>query len=276
MQQNTREWLLWRKSKIGASDAPIVMGVSPWKTPQQLWKEKVSDTIETFTTAAMLRGQALEPTARVHLEKELGIKLNPEVMTHKDYDFIVASLDGVSEDGKTVVEIKCPSEFSHNLAKKGDIADHYKVQMQHQMAVTGVDSVIYYSFDGSTGVQIKYDRDQDMIDSIIEEEKKFYKCMVDKIEPIDTSLRTDKEWVEATEQWKELQVKKKELEEAERECRDRLLYLAKDKNVHGNGLALTKVERKGAVDYSKIAVLKTLDLDFYRKEPSTHWRITLK
>lgn len=38
--QNTQEWEKFRLQKIGASDAPIIMGVSPWKTPFQLWLEK--------------------------------------------------------------------------------------------------------------------------------------------------------------------------------------------------------------------------------------------
>jgi predicted phage-related endonuclease len=42
MQQQTPEWLEFRKNKIGASDAPIIMETSPWKTPYQLWLEKLS------------------------------------------------------------------------------------------------------------------------------------------------------------------------------------------------------------------------------------------
>ena len=40
MEQKSEEWLDWRKKGIGSSDAPIIMGVSPWKTPFELWEEK--------------------------------------------------------------------------------------------------------------------------------------------------------------------------------------------------------------------------------------------
>ncbi len=40
--QNTPEWHAFRRKRIGASDAPVIMGISPWKTPYQLWIEKTS------------------------------------------------------------------------------------------------------------------------------------------------------------------------------------------------------------------------------------------
>jgi len=30
-----------RKGFIGGSDAPIILGLSPWKSPYQLWLEKI-------------------------------------------------------------------------------------------------------------------------------------------------------------------------------------------------------------------------------------------
>ena len=39
-KQNTEEWRNWRSKKLGASDAPAVMGKSEWTTAYQLWEEK--------------------------------------------------------------------------------------------------------------------------------------------------------------------------------------------------------------------------------------------
>lgn len=54
--QNTQEWEKFRLQKIGASDAPIIMGVSPWKTPFQLWLEKTGQItgIKTFICCAAI------------------------------------------------------------------------------------------------------------------------------------------------------------------------------------------------------------------------------
>ena len=40
IEQQSPEWFEWRKTGITASDMPIIMGVSPYKTPWQLWAEK--------------------------------------------------------------------------------------------------------------------------------------------------------------------------------------------------------------------------------------------
>lgn len=42
LDQRTDEWLMWRSQGIGASDAPVIMGVSPWSDPVSLWMEKRS------------------------------------------------------------------------------------------------------------------------------------------------------------------------------------------------------------------------------------------
>ena len=38
--KSRKEWLEARKGGLGASDAGAYMGVSPWKSNEQLWKEK--------------------------------------------------------------------------------------------------------------------------------------------------------------------------------------------------------------------------------------------
>ena len=34
LHQNTPEWHQWRRQGIGASDAPVIMGETPFKTPK--------------------------------------------------------------------------------------------------------------------------------------------------------------------------------------------------------------------------------------------------
>ena len=38
LEQGTYEWLEWRMGGLGASDAPVVMGVSPYSTSRTLWE----------------------------------------------------------------------------------------------------------------------------------------------------------------------------------------------------------------------------------------------
>jgi len=272
-EQNTSEWLEWRKDKIGASDAPIILGKSPWKSPYQLYEEKIGLNQNFYENDAMARGKALEPYALDEISKELGMTLLPKVFVHPKYEYIIASLDGVSCDGKIAVEIKCPGVKSHVEALQGKIPSHYQIQMQHQMEVLGLDCIYYYSFDGEAGVTLKLQRDQKLIEDMLEMEHEFYECLRSKTPPKDKNLRLDEEWTKWTNLWKELQEEAFKIEKQKQECKQRLIELTEGKNAYGNGVKLIEIERKGTIDYSKIPVLKTIDLEKYRKASSKYWSL---
>ena len=103
--------LAYRKNKIGSSDAPIIAGVSPWTTQVQLWEEKIGIREPRYANFAMQRGIDKEEEARCIFEKEIGVVFFPQVLTHKKYDWMIASLDGLSIDQDLAVEIKCPGEI---------------------------------------------------------------------------------------------------------------------------------------------------------------------
>jgi hypothetical protein len=66
----------------------------------------------------------------------------------------------------------------------------------------------------------------------------------------------------------------KELQKQEEELRKELIFLSGESNSKGAGISLCQVVRKGSVDYSKIPELKEVDLDKYRKDSISSWRIT--
>ena len=65
--QGSAEWHEHRRKYRNASETPVVLGVSPWLTPYQLWQQKLG-LIEPEVTPAMLRGTQLEPAARAAYE----------------------------------------------------------------------------------------------------------------------------------------------------------------------------------------------------------------
>jgi hypothetical protein len=60
-EQSTEEWLSWRRGGIGASDAPVVMGLSPWQKEGELLLLKTGQRLERPANDAMQRGKRLEP-----------------------------------------------------------------------------------------------------------------------------------------------------------------------------------------------------------------------
>lgn len=271
-QQNTQEWIEFRRNKIGSSDAPIIMGKSPWKTPYQLWEEKLGIRDYSYESPAMKRGKELEAEARKAFERQTGVVVWPDVLIHPTHDFIIASMDGVSMDGTVAVEIKCPGEKTHKMAINGEIPEHYQIQMQHQMAVTGHGMMFYYSFDGSEGALLEVKRDDKFIRNLLKRELEFYQSMKEFRPPINE--RIDEAWGNWADEWKEVQGLKKTIEQREKECREALIDLAGENNAEGCGVRVTHYTRKGRVIYEKIPELQGMDLDPYRQHPVKTWKIT--
>lgn len=261
--QGTPEWHSHRAQSVGSSDAPVIMGVSPWKTIEDLYKEKRGVIDSSPASFCMQRGINLEPKARSVFEEMTGIFVSPLVKVSKERVWMSASLDGIDFEEKNIVEIKCAGKKDHALAISGKIPEKYVPQLQHQMCVCDVDHAYYFSFDGENGVIIDVKRDEKYITSLISKEEEFWECLKQKKAPLsDTQLMNDQLWITASEELKNLQP----LLKREKELREVLIGLSNGKKSTGNGLIVKKEIRKGIIDYSKIPELKDVDLELYRKD----------
>jgi len=276
--QGTEEWLQMRRKFIGASDAPIVMGVSPWRTPFQLWQEKLGMAPAQEETAAMRRGTELEPKARAAFEAETGIDVFPQVVFHPEHKFMMASMDGLSLDGQVAVEIKCTSSKYHEMALAGEVPEHYIPQLQHQLACLGIPMLYYFSFDGYNGAVVEVKRDDCYIETLIKEESGFWKCIKSKTAPELTDKdyveREDDSWLCYAKRLRDIDAELKTLKEKREQLREGLIGLADGQSTRGGGLTLSKSFPPGRVDYSKVPELEGVDLEPYRKEPRETWRLT--
>ncbi|MES2145765.1 MAG: YqaJ viral recombinase family protein, partial [Pseudomonadota bacterium] len=99
-----QEWLKWRKGGIGSSDAPIIMGASPYKTRLQLYKEKISPEIKEETSFIQQMGNDIEPRLRSYMEFKHDRTYAPKLVVMAEYPHLRASLDGCSEDGQAIIE----------------------------------------------------------------------------------------------------------------------------------------------------------------------------
>lgn len=132
MEQGSEEWLKWRRQHVCASDFAALMGEDPWRSPADIYRSKV-DQIEQSTNKAMERGTKLEPYARRAYQEHTGINVEPIVVEHPNHNIIGASLDGISFDEITIVEIKCPGIKSFNTMSLSGVPRHYWIQVQVQL-----------------------------------------------------------------------------------------------------------------------------------------------
>lgn len=274
--QGTEEWLEFRKSMIGASDAPVIMGVSPWKTPNQLWEEKLG-LREPCINAAMRRGTEMEEEARKAFEEKTGHTVFPSVLLHSEKSWMMASVDGIDMEGKIIVEIKCPGKVDHEIALSGEVPEKYYPQLQHIMYVASVDKIYYFSYSMNSSIVLEVRKNEKYIREMLDREEEFYRCLqhleAPKLQERDFVQKNDDLWMQASQRYKEVQKLLLSLKEEEDFLRQTLVCMSGKCNVMGNGIKLTKVLRKGSVDYSKIPELEGVDLEKYRKEKVESWRI---
>ena len=277
--QQTQEWLDFRKKMLGASDAPTIMEVSPWKTSYQLWLEKLDLIPSSYQSNAMRRGIQLESEALLNFSLAVGVQVAPKVMLHATVPYMMASMDGISDDGKIAVEIKCPGDKDHALASQGIVPEKYYPQLQHQLEVCGLDKIYYFSFNKSSQHLIEVKRDDKYIKKMMEKEAEFYECLQSFIAPKcsdNAVIRNDDIWTTVAKDWSAVKTQLDALEKREASLRQSLSEMAGEFTTSGAGVRVTKVVRKGSIDYSKIPQLEGIDLEQFRKISIESWKITLE
>lgn len=279
--QGSDDWHLFRKNGIGSSDSPVIMGVSPYRTPYQLWREKTSEEVlENKTNFAMQRGSQMEPQARAQYELLTGNEIPAKLVIHPKFNFLRASLDGYSEEKKICVEIKCPGKEDHAVALKGSAPAKYYPQVQHQLLVTGFDLCHYYSFDGEHGCLVIVKRDNDYIKNLLEKELEFWDLVQKRIAP----AYTDADWVpaegpELLKMMEEYVERKKEYDELSfllEALKTKMIPFINFKKMAGSGLKVQKISRVGNIVYRNIPELKDVNLEAYRGKGSEYFKFSLE
>lgn len=150
LQPNTKEWYEYRLNGIGASDAPVIMGKSKYKTIKQLWTEKVERIIpesEEEQTYIQKRGHYIEAWARPNVELQTGISWRPCLFEHKSFPFIRATLDGFNHQLNEVWECKFMGKdmfeklSNESLLIEDRIPEEYFDQLMVQLFCTGAQAL---------------------------------------------------------------------------------------------------------------------------------------
>jgi putative phage-type endonuclease len=279
--QGTPEWAKWRLQGIGGSDAPVVMGDSRYRTRRVLWSIKTGKAQEDAEGSAAQRGRELESLARRVYEERTGIQMEPLCVTHDRLDWMRASLDGISFDAGTILEIKCPLiSRDHALAREGKIPPHYIAQLQHQLEVTGAEEAHYWSFDGTDGVLVRVQPQHDYIARLVEAEDSFWRRVIENRWPEDEEGELDRgaddAWRAAASAYRAAKARLTEASASEEAARKELERLATARRTFGCGVEVLRTLRKGAVNYAKVPELRGVDLEPYRKPAVEVVRINLQ
>ena len=176
--QGSPEWHAHRAASWNASDAPAMMGCSPYKTRDQLLQEMATGISEEVTPELQRRfddGHRFEALARPLAEQITGEELAPVVGSSDIMIFgrtLSASFDGI--DFMETVAFEHKSLNNDLIAAFDDIesvsAGHqtnsagrllplvYRVQMEQQCMVSGVDRILFMAskWDGETLIEERH------------------------------------------------------------------------------------------------------------------------
>jgi putative phage-type endonuclease len=279
MQQGSAEWHAHRAKYRNASETAAVCGVSPWITPYDLWLIKTGRKV-VVETAPMRHGTEMEPVARAAFEEATGLIMQPQVVVDGEYS---ASLDGITLNASAILEIKCPfkgavSELWQTV-KAGTVPEHYRLQVQHQLMVTGARLAYLWVFDGSNGIKLTIEPDEITFARIREGWDAFQPYMDNDTPPPltdqDTRTRSDKEWKEAAEDYRGWKSVVDEAQAKADAAKAKLVELATHSRESGAGVSVTRYWKLGNVDYKKVPELAGVDLERYRGKAREEVRVTV-
>ena len=185
---NTKElsredWLQFRKQGIGSSDAAAACGIHPYLSMFELWLIKtgrmtsdIDESIEGY--APLYWGNTLEPMVAKYYQEHTGNKVRRvnAILQHPEQPFMLANLDYAitGSDEVQILECKTAGEHGAKLWKHG-VPLYVTCQVQHQLAVTGKQAAhICVLLCGHEAKIYKVERDERLIESIIEHERLFW------------------------------------------------------------------------------------------------------
>lgn len=182
-EPDTPQWLEMRKKGIGASEAAAVVGLSPWSTPLEIFLRKTGQLAEKEQTDAMRMGHLLEPVIWTRFNELTGIPVITRpvgLIAHREHDFILATPDALVHPENEDLQIgESKSTNWRRAAEMGenpeDVPMDWLVQVQQQLAVTELQvGRLAVLLDGRTLLNFRIERNQNLIEALIEAETEFW------------------------------------------------------------------------------------------------------
>jgi putative phage-type endonuclease len=186
-----QEWQAYRTTQegVGGSEVASILDINPYKAKFILWLEKTGQKERPEIDNEYVEwGNALEPLIRKKFAEKTGFKVfkNNYVLQHSEHPFMLANIDGEcldpSREGRGVLEIKTTAEWNKKEWEGEKVPLAYMAQMQHYLAVTGY-NYGYFAvlIGGNKYKQFLVERNENIINSLIEKEKEFIEA-VNKVE----------------------------------------------------------------------------------------------
>lgn len=191
--EDHEKWLDARALGIGGSDAAVIMGMNPYKSPYQLWLEKTgqAEAPDLSHVQAVYWGSKNEANIADWFQETTGKKVRKlGTLRSRPHPFMLANVDRAVMGEEAGLEIKTAGVSQAKKWKGDEIPDAYYCQCLHYLAVTGADRwYIAVLIGGNEALYKTVERNEDDIKALIEAEAGFWKLVETKTPPpVDGSL----------------------------------------------------------------------------------------
>ena len=298
-KQRTKEWFNDRKGRVTASNVGAILGVDPWRNREDVMRAMVRDyhgaETEFKGNPATFYGTNTEMQAKLCFTRQTGIDVE-ETGFARFAEWLGASPDGLTADGG-VLEIKCPYGIRNDqdpAFKTLKEQPQYYAQVQIQMFACGSPFAHFAQYVPPFGDVFDADYreeilrhevvkpDLEWLEENLSKLRAFYdEYLVEldnpvHLEPLRVELNDD-ESLKLLDHIGELDDAIYNATEARKAAIERLVALAGEKDALIHGRKLTRVERKGSVQYSKLLKdhpIEGVDTEQYRGKGSVSWRLS--
>ena len=175
-QLSRADWLQVRQQGIGSSDAAAAVGLSPYKSPLQLWAEKTGqarfpEPDPQDDRHPMYWGTLLEPIVAAHYTRRTGRRVRRinAVLQHPQHPWMLANVDREVMGSSEVQLLECKTAGLHGARLWQDgVPEYVQLQVMHQLAVTGKAACDVAVLIGGQELRIhRIERDETVIGRLI-------------------------------------------------------------------------------------------------------------
>jgi len=185
-----------RMNGIGGSEAAAAVNLSPWKSPLRLWQEKVGEIQPDFDpdNDYVRFGNLLEDIVADEFARRRGLRVQRDNRTlrHPEHAFMLGHIDRRIVGAREGLECKTASL---RMAKEwgeentDEVPIDYLAQAAHYMALTEFDVWhIAVLIAGNDFRMYRIERDQDLIDSLVQREAEFWNRVQTRTPPEPTTI----------------------------------------------------------------------------------------
>lgn len=285
-QQQTPEWHKKRIGKITGSRAGAALGINPWMTPEQLLRQMVREyhgaESEFKGNIATEYGNLHEPLAAMdYLGKTGNLVEEVGFVQHPDHEWLFLYRASLSSSGECLL-IRCPFNLKNSIKPNFKALveqPHYYAKAQIEMLCTGRDKAHFYQWCKGGDYLEEVSLDHDWVSSNLPALEAFHKRYLEELDnpehlqPLVNEINT----LRSLDLLNEYDSLKETIDNANARVNEIMAELVdacneSDSIIHGR--KMTKIQRKGNIQYGKVPELDGVDLEPYRGKPVEFWKLS--